>query len=245
MVGLERAVARLRELEPGAAAVIVTGSYAKGTADASSDLDLTAIIREPPRARYRMWFDGDLHVSVSAKTAEEWLARSRQPAGWSRALGFPVVIDAAYLTTDEDVRALLGDPPTYVHPAGDPELEDFVENTLKVRRAAAAGDVAGARWHAHAAAMLAPRLVLGVNEPRVVHDRRDALEAALSLAVAPDGWRDDLGVSLGVADGDAAESALRLARRLLAFLREHDPEVDPQPDIARYLRSGTLERLLD
>jgi hypothetical protein len=54
-------------------------------------------------------------------------------------------------------------------------------------------------------------------------------------------------VCLGVveaSDDDMHTACLRLARELLAFLRERAPDVDPQPDIARYLADGTLERHL-
>jgi hypothetical protein len=54
-------------------------------------------------------------------------------------------------------------------------------------------------------------------------------------------------VCLGLVQADHAEvfdAALRLARELLAFLRERKPDVDPQPDIAGYLADGTLERHL-
>lgn len=80
-----------------------------------------------------------------------------------------------------------------------------------------------------------------------VCDRRAALEAALSLRVAPEHYRDDLSVCLGLVpvDDDAVqEAALRLGRELLAFLRERKPDVDDQPDIAGYLADGTLERHL-
>ncbi|MBM2822670.1 MAG: hypothetical protein HW413_1416, partial [Thermoleophilia bacterium] len=103
------------------------------------------------------------------------------------------------------------------------------------------------RMYAPYAALLAPGLLRSLNDEVVVRDRREALDAALSLRVAPEHYRDDLAISLGVAqagDEDVAKAALRLGRELLAFLREHKPDVDPQPDIARYLADGTLERHL-
>lgn len=241
---LARIVARVHEHEPETTALLAIGSYARGTADARSDLDLVAITPSP-RIRYRMWFDNDVHVSVSAKTADEWLARRREPAGWSRELGFAVTIEPVFLFADAPSRALLGDPPSYVHPAGPPELEDFVESALKTRRALDHGDRTTARWHAQAAAMLAPRLILDLNEQPLVRTREEALAAALALSVSPLHWRQDLGVALGVEDGDGVAALLRLARSLLPFLREHAPGVDPQPEIERYLRDGTLERLFD
>jgi hypothetical protein len=48
------------------------------------------------------------------------------------------------------------------------------------------------------------------------------------------------------ADADVVTGgyAERLTGELLAFLRERDPHVDPQPDLAQYLADGTLEQRL-
>jgi hypothetical protein len=86
-----------------------------------------------------------------------------------------------------------------------------------------------------------------LNVERVVGDRRDALDAALTLAVAPANYRSDLAVSLGLTpvSGDDVKAAVaRLGSELLAFLRERAPDVDDQPEIARYLAEGALERHL-
>jgi hypothetical protein len=238
---LARIVDTLVTYEPSTTAVLVRGSYAKGLADPSSDLDLSAITPQP-RERYRMWFDGDLHVSADAKTAAEWLGRRLQPASWS--FGLPAREDAAYVFADEPTRNLLGDPPSVDRPAGTPQLEDLVEYARKVRRLAAAGDDRGARLYAHRGAELAPALLVALNAPRPALDRLDALHLALSFPVAPPRWSDDLAEALGVAGSDAAGAVVRLARALLPFLREHAPDVDRQPELARYLRDGTLERLL-
>ena len=206
--------------------MLLTGSHAKGTAGPDSDLDLVSIT-PAPRAAYRAWFDDGLHVSAAVKTAAEWKAKENEPARWS--LGFPARVVARYVLGD-------GDDPSLLHPAAEPELEDFVDFVLKSRRCAGAGDEAGARWFAHAAAELVPTLL---RVTRVVEDRRDALDAAVSLPV----YGDRLAVCLGVKAGEI--EIVSLARELLAFLREHDPGVDPQPEIGRYLADGTLERLLE
>ena len=86
-----------------------------------------------------------------------------------------------------------------------------------------------------------------MNDEVVVRDRRDTLGAALSLQLAPEHYRGDLTVCLGLvqaSDERVAQAALRLGQELLAFLRERKPDIDPQPDIARYLADGTLERHL-
>lgn len=228
---------------------MVTGSYAKGSADEDSDLDLRAATSGPVREPYRMWVEAraglPLHVSVGAKSIEQWIEARSRPAAW--ALGFPAAYDARYLWATEAARELLGDPASR-HPPAPPELEDFVEHTLKVRRFARLGDGAGARWSAQAAAALAPSLLRSLNPERVVRDRRDALEAALALPVAPDGYRDGMLVCLGIAqasDEQVAATMASLARSLIAFLRERNPDVDPQPEIGRCLADGTLERWLE
>jgi hypothetical protein len=101
--------------------------------------------------------------------------------------------------------------------------------------------------YAHQAALLAPSLLRLLNDDLVVRDRADALEAALALGVAPEHYRDDMVVCFGLVGADdegVQRAALRLARELLAFLRERKPDVDPQPDISQYLADGTLERHL-
>jgi hypothetical protein len=246
---IERALKQLYALEPDATAVLLTGSYAKGTAAVASDLDLMAITPSP-RVGYRTWFEeqigaAPLHVSAGATTADAWRAKATTPARWS--LGFPAINTAAYLWTDEETRARFGDDPSLRHPAAGPELEDFLDFVLKAKRAAHAEDELGLRWFAHGAASLAPTLLIPINDERVVHDRRDALDAALNLGVAPANYATDLAVCLGLTSASGAEMKAAVARiggELLAFLRERAPDVDDQPEIARYLTDGTLERHL-
>lgn len=247
---LRRVVQRVRTLEPLAVAIAVSGSYAKGTADERSDLDLQVATDGAPVAPYRMWFEErhgrrPLHVSPSAKSLNGWLAKRDEPQDW--ALGFPVEHVVRYVWATEAARAALGDPPGNLHPPAEPELEDFVESVAKVRRRASRGDAIGVRLHAREAAALAPGLLRALNPDVLVRDRREAVEAALSFARAPDHYRADLAVALGLVeatDDALLEATLRLARELLAFLREHHPAADPQPDLTRYLADGTLERHL-
>lgn len=246
---VRRVVEQLDTLEPVATAVLLTGSYAKGTAAEASDLDLMAITPSP-RVGYRTWFeeqigDAPLRISAGATTADAWLARATTPARWS--FGFPAINAASYLRTDEETRAQLGDDPSLRHPGAAPELEDFLDFVLKAKRAAHGGDELGLRWFAQGAAALAPTLLIPLNDERIVHDRRDALDAALKLAVAPADYATDLAVCLGVTSasgGEVRAAVARLGRELLAFLRERAPDVDDQPELSRYLADGTLERHL-
>jgi Nucleotidyltransferase domain len=245
---VERVVEHLLALEAEATAVLLTGSYAKGSTAVASDLDLMAVTPSP-RVGYRTWFeelcDGPpLHVSAGATPASEWLADGNEPARWS--LGFPATNTAAYLWTDAETRARLGDDPSLLHPAAEPELEDFLDFVLKAKRSASSDEL-GLRWFAQGAAALAPTLLIPINEKRIVRDRRDALDAALTLAVAPDTYAADLMICLGLTSASGAEvkaAVARLGSDLLAFLREHAPDVDQQPELARYLADGTLERHL-
>jgi len=246
---VEPAVAALREREPSAIAVLVGGSYARDTADELSDLDLTAIV-EQAGDRYYMWFhdrpgQAPLHVSACARSAGGFLARREIPTRWW--LGLPALEPARYAWSTDDARAVLGDDPSIRRRASPPELEDFFEFSMKVKRAAAAGDGFGLRVWALSAAELAPRLLLPLNPAVLVSSRREAAEAALSFPVAPEHYSEDLGVCLGLtpADDEAATAAARrLGLELLAFLREHRPDVDPLPDVIESLVSGALERQL-
>jgi nucleotidyltransferase-like protein len=247
---LARIVDRVLALEPGAIAILVSGSYAQGAADEQSDLDLVVVREGEPSTPYRMWFEerpghSPLHVSPSWRSVERCLAERSEPEAW--ALGFPVHDVTSYVWATDDVRATFGDPPDYVHPPPSPELEDFVEFLGKVRRCASLGDRVGVRAFAREAAALAPGLLRALNPEVVVRNRREAVEAARGLPVAPDHYREDFEVAFGISAADDAaveRSALRLGRDLLAFLRERRPDADPQPDIARYLANGTFERHL-
>jgi phosphoribosyl-AMP cyclohydrolase len=93
----------------------------------------------------------------------------------------------------------------------------------------------------------APVLLRGLNVPQTVGSRVEAVRAALGLAVAPDGWADDLAVLLALTPADDVRvraAAERLAGGVLVLLRERAPAVDPQPELTRYLADGTLERHL-
>jgi len=181
-------------------------------------------------------------VSVGAKSTDELRRRRSTPAEWS--LGFAVDGPAVWVWSTAAAVAALGDPPRVTRPPGELYLEDFVEWCAKALRA---DDPVALRVAAHGMGETAPVLLRDLNAPRTVRNRVEAVRAALELAVAPDGWADDLAVLLAVAPADDARvraAAERLARGVLALLRERAPDVDPQPEIGRYLADGTLERHL-
>ncbi len=244
-----RTVERVVNLEPGTIAILVGGSYAKGTADRFSDLDLVALTAGEPVGGHRTWFESmagdELHVSTSVREIDEWVSARSEPAEWS--LGFPTRLEYLYLFEANGVaRERLGDPVVELRPAGPPELEDFVEYVMKVRRAAGRGEEVHLRWHARDAAELAPGLLISLNPETRVGGRLEALDAALNLRVCPEMYREDMLVALGLRACETPEveaSTLRLAANLLEFLKRHKPDVDPE--MAQYLKNGTLERRLE
>jgi phosphoribosyl-AMP cyclohydrolase len=232
----------LREEEPDAFGVLVFGSYARGEADPRSDLDVYAVTRTPPRVPYRTRFVDGLHVSAGAATAAALVAERDEPAPW--ALGFPERTPARWLWSEPAAVESLGDPPDLLHAAAPPELEDFVEAAGKALRA---DDSLALRLGARTAAEWAVGLLRPLNPERFVASRRDAVRAALALPVAPPEWPRIFLVCLGLEpadDGGVRAAAEELARGLLALLRERAPELDPQPELPRYLADGTLERHL-
>ncbi len=235
-------MSRIREEEPDAVGVFAFGSYAQGTAEPWSDLDLQIVTLAAPRVLYRTWFVGDLHVSAGAKSTDALRGLRAVPADWS--LGFAVEGPGAWVWSTAAAVAAVGDPPGFRHPPGGPGLEDFVEWCAKALRAS---DPLVLRVAAHGMGETAPVLLHGLNAPQTVRNRVEAVRAALGLAVAPDGWADDLAALLAVVPADDAQvraAAERLAGGVLALLRERAPGVDPQPELARYLADGTLERHL-
>lgn len=247
---LDDVAGRLRAEEPAAVGILATGSYAAGRADSRSDVDLTVLTAVAPRVHYRTWFEPrhgpPLHVSVGAKALADWVEDGARAADW--ALGFPTEEASVWIWTTDAARAVLGDPPVARRPPALPELEDFLECATKVRRAARDGDNIGARWHAHRLGCFAPGLLRPLNPERRVTTVRDALQAALEIPEAPDAYRADLALCLGLeeaSDRDVIIAALHLATGILALLRERRPGLDRQPDLPRYLADGTLERHLE
>ncbi len=114
---------------------------------------------------------------------------------------------------------------------------------LKAKRCAQSADEIGLRWFAQSAGALAPTVLIPLNDERIVYDRRDALDAALSLDAAPDHYGSDLAVCLGLTRATALEvnaAVARLGSEILSFVREQAPG----DDVPAYLADGTLERHL-
>lgn len=209
-----------------------------------SDVDLRIVTLGGPRAHYRTWFVGEIQYSVGAAAAETLRRSQEEPRAW--AYGFAAESPGVWLWQTAAAVAALGDPPTLRYPPAPPELEDFVEYASKAFRARGAIPL---RLAAQGLGREAIPLLLDLNPQQVVRTRREAIEAACDLRVAPEGWPADLLVLLGLdsADDAAVRAAVeRVSFGVLALLRQHGSRVgDAQPDATRYLHDGTFERHLD
>ena len=236
-------LARIHEDEPGAIGLVAFGSYARGEATPSSDLDLQAVLAGDPRIGYRTWFLGDLHISIgfaAAAPLQEALAR---PVDW--ALGFAVDMPAVWVWSTKEALAALGDPPDFSRPAREPELEDFVEWCAKALRA---DEPLTLRVSARGLGEEAPALLRDLNGGARVRNRFEAVRVARDFAVAPEGWAEDLLVLLGLSpagDKHVRLAVERLGRGTLALLREQGSRIgEAQPEVNGYLHDRTLERHL-
>ena len=157
-------------------------------------------------------------------TRNGWVGSSAEPRSWRSRLGSTIVRIAA---VGDSFTEGLGDEDENGNPVG---WADRVALAL-------ARQLEEPVYYANFA-------IRGRLLERIAHEQ---IDAALSLEVAPDHYGADLAtcLGLGAASNDGVDvAALRLGRELLAFLRERDPNVDSQPDVARYLADGTLERHL-
>lgn len=249
---VERIISSCRMREPRMEAILVHGSYATGRARPDSDLDLGLFIAGEPSEHYRTWFETRQHhqlLHISARcdlNIDVWEQEGEEPEDW--ALGLPVELAHAWLWVgDGRLVDLLGERPVLAKPGSPPEIEDLIDAVIKMRRHAAAGDELGARLEAQAAARYAAPTVAALNALEPVTDPRSALDAIAALPVAPPQWASDLVVATGLVArtiDEVVEVTNNLALGVLRLVRELNPHADPQPEIARYLTDGTLERML-
>lgn len=251
---LDAWVSRLATTIPGAIAVILRGSYARGDADFWSDVDFDVLIDDTDiDDAYLTWFEEtgerSWHISVAVEHLSAWLEEGTEPADW--ALGFPATLATRLLWTSRpSLRAEL-DRPHRLHPAGEPELEDTFESLGKARNALGRGDDLTARLALRDLGHLLPSLLIPLNPPTTAGTKPEALRLALNLPIAPDRYHDDLLALLGF-DGHAHTAAALLvtAERLLdgtiTLLEQHIETIAPllAPHLDQYLRDGTLRRYL-
>jgi len=245
---LGRIVARLRAAEPMLQAVVLCGSHARDEGALYSDIDIMAFTDGPPKRQDRTWFEmgneGQMvHVSVGAEPLEDGEEAAAEPASW--ALGLPVEDTMRLVWATARGRAVLGDDPSERLPAGTPELEDFVEFYMKVRRAEATNDRLLLRWAARNLAEYSAGLLRPFNSNVTVRTPIEALRVALSFEKAPAHYREDAELCMGLSPGlepQIAQAAKRLVAETLTFLRDRlNGEAFVQDDIRTALLDGTLD----
>ncbi|MCW5854043.1 MAG: nucleotidyltransferase domain-containing protein [Anaerolineae bacterium] len=244
-------VERLRGLYPNTVAVLLAGSHARGEAGPHSDVDLR-VVQPHGATAYPVFFEptanGRLrHISVDLTTLDEWEAEQDEPADW--ALFLPTEQVERLVWATPDVAARLGPTPTKRQPAGDPQVEDFLEYASKVKNALRVGDSLALRWAAHGQARLAPGLLAPLNPPVRAQTAIHALKLALDFPVAPPGYQQAMLVCLGLdnqghSDTEIAQASLELARGIFRLLREHGGAGIPEADLRQALLDGTLEQYL-
>jgi phosphoribosyl-AMP cyclohydrolase len=256
MVGeelIQRWVRRLRHEVPDGVAVFLGGSYVRGDAGPSSDVDFDVLVADGPRDEWPVWFDVEdarlVRVDVWIRDVARWLAAQEEPQGWAFGLRSADPLRLCW-AADETWRARL-DRSQLEHPAGPPELEHLLGDLGKAANAHSRGDELALRLAAQDLARSCPALLQPVNrDPRpTVGSRHAALLAALEVEVAPPGYRDDLLVCLGLAGGPGSAeevhaAACRLATGVVELLESH---VDTfarllPPRLSASLTDGGLRR---
>ncbi len=253
---IDRWVDRLRREIPGAVAIVLKGSHVRGAAGPWSDLDIDVLVANVAVADPCLsWIEDDgsgrlTHVSVAVEPVKAWLDGAREAAAWS--FGFPSSEATRLLWLGQpSLRAEL-DRPGRAHPSGEPELEDFVEELGKARNARLRGDDLALRLAVQGIAQLCPTLLAPLNASTHPGTRPAALKAALDLTVAPDGYRDDMLLCLGLGgqsstEEDVLAAGTRLVMGTLAVLEANADVTCPllPPHWPEWLTSGLLRRYLE
>ncbi len=253
---LTRWAERLRREEPRAVAVLCHGSYARGAAEAHSDLDLDVICDGEPEAGYRSAFeelpDGRLlHVTIASYSLEGWLEQFEPPAESEEwAFFLPARQAARLLWATPAARERLRGHVT-LDLAIAPQLQDLLESAGKVRNAASRGDELGLRLAAQDLALRCPALLALLSPLQPVATRREALQAALELQTTLPGYRDDMLLCLGLSGRastaqEVQDAAMRLALGVVRALQARPDAAAGllEPGLPEALADGRLLRLL-
>lgn len=245
---------RLRTEVPNVAAILLKGSHARGEAGPYSDADIDVLVDREPFEDYRAWFenaaDGTLHhVSAAIQDIGGWMAERREPVEW--AYGLPAAETTRLLWARDNFLQQQLDLPARKHPPEPPELEDFIEAWGKIRNAMHADDDRGIRLAAQSLARYCIQNLRPLNPPVRPSHRREALRMALAFPVAPECYREDLAMCLGLSGeattmSDVYAAAKRLTFGTIALMREH-PEVfrgEVPDDLFTALMNGTIDRYI-
>ena len=233
--------------------MLLCGSFARKTGDRFSDIDILAIVEGGPVRSERTWpvpisGAGTFHVSIGAETLASFEDEGEDVESASWALGFAVLDSMTLLWSTPLARRVIGPSPSERLPAAPPQLEDFAELFMKVRRARASDDRILLRWAARMLAEYSAGLLSPYNPPVEVSSPADALRAALALAEAPETYASDFEICAGLTaapDQDVFESAVRLQETLLEWLRVRleGEALDPD-DVRALLVDGSLQAYL-
>lgn len=247
-------VERLRREIPGIAALLLKGSYARAEPGPFSDVDFDALVDPGPRDDYLTYMDEDgdgllVHVSVAVQDVASWLSDASEVEEWAYRL--PAHETTLLLWARDDALRRTLDRPARHHPAGEPELEDFIEAYGKVRNAHLNGDELALRLAAQTLGTLCPSVLRPINPEVSPSHHHAALMAALDFPVAPEGYREDLLLCLGLSGrastiDDVHGGAKRLTTGTLSLLRNRANalELELPAELYGYLRDGTLERYI-
>ncbi len=241
---------RLRSLPgPRVLAVYLRGSYAQGMATEYSDVDFDVLVENVVEGeayqRFPAWLEpheqGLRHVSVAVTDAAGFLRELTEPAKW--AFGWPVSSPIRPLWTDPSRPDLVLHALT--HPAGEPLLEEAIEDLSKISSALTRGNETGVLVAAGDLAHEVPTLLRLANPPRVVEHRLGAWDAALTMPKTPSGYREHLARCLGWTEASVRERALSAYRLLagsLPLIRPYADALNATGDLADALRDGRLDR---
>ncbi|MGH2533480.1 MAG: nucleotidyltransferase domain-containing protein [Thermomicrobiales bacterium] len=252
---IERWADRLRREFSDVLAVILKGSYARGEPNRFSDVDFDVLTAGEPREEYPVYFDRAadgrlIHVSIVVQDLDGWLAAGNKSRSWT--FGLPSAQASRLLwAADASLRARL-DRPYQLHPPAEPELEDFVAELGKIMHARQANDELALRLSARSLAGLCPSVLRPLNPQRRAGTHPEALQLALSLPVAPSGYREDMLTCLGLASragsfDEVVQAATRLVAGTIDLLQPHATRIAAElaPGLAEALADGTLRRYVD
>lgn len=247
---------RLRFEIPDAVAIVLKGSHARDTAGPHSDVDFDVLVFSAHIAHpYLTWIEDDgtgrlVHVSVAVRRLDEWLAEFREPADWS--FGFPAVEATRLKWVGRGSMMAELHRSGRGHPAGEPELEDFIESLGKARNARLRGDELSVRLAVQDIAGLCPSLLVPFNPEAMPGTKPEALQAALALTVVPEGYHQDMMLCLGLSGrastvDEMLEAGTRLVMNTLTMLEANADMICPHlaPNLPELLRAGVIRRYLE
>jgi phosphoribosyl-AMP cyclohydrolase len=251
-------IERLRADEPGALAILLQGSFARGEAEPYSDVDLRVVTTGQPRRRDRAYFveqEGRLvHYSIGSRGLAELLGAIADAEVWpwlEPHYRFVKPVWDPHGTVEllrMAVAASRPGPRPYL--AGlFLELESMIEEVAKVRNAEMAADYMAAARAARETADRAWRVLLRCVDPWPLENQAAGVERMLRLGDAIPGYRDNLLLCLGLTPvarpmTGLAGAALDLADGVVAWIEVNAARIGLPEDVRALLGDGQLARYL-